>query len=155
MAERSMKKRPPNKLVAKVPGARELLRGPDAKMKAKIERAMLTERTIYLRQMAKDIDSLILMLTDTAKPSALWALAHELRCMGGTYGYVFLSEVAQILCQLIRHGTKDRPLPADVAQVFADAFMRGRALTGTYGAEDETVLVGLRKVAKQYVGSRA
>lgn len=155
MTKRSGNPRPANRLAAKVQGAQGLLRGPDRQMMARIELAIARERAIYLRQMAKDLDSLLQILADAGRPSALWPLAHELRCMAGTYGYAFLSDVAQILCQLICPGGEDQPLPPDVAEVFAAALTRGRVITGPYGAEDETVLAGLRKVAKRHSSQRA
>jgi len=148
---RAVVENPANHLLRKIPNP-EALRGvPDPILVTRIETAIARERATYLQEMSKDVQHLINLLTTGASPDRLWPLAHELRCMAGTFAYPFLTEVAQVLCGLIKkHQTQSR-LPPDIAEVFAHALQRARDHRGPFTDKQESVVGGLRKIAARPV----
>ncbi len=141
----------PNHLLAKVPNPEALHGGPDPVILMRLEAAIARERKAYLGEMNKEVGRLIDALRNAARPSELWPLAHELRCMAGTYAYPFLSQVAQVLCTLIKKHQTSSALPRDEAEVFAHALQRARRHKGPMEAKEEAVIQGLRKVVTQHL----
>lgn len=141
----------PNHLLAKIPNPEALQGRPDPVVLMRLEAAIARERKAYLGEMSKDVGRLIDALSNGARPSEMWPLAHELRCMAGTYAYPFLSQVAQVLCALIKKHQTSSALPRDEAEVFAHALQRARRHKGPMEAKEEAVIQGLRKIASQHL----
>lgn len=142
---------PPNHLIAKVPNPDALRGQPDPILMTRIEAAIARERQAYVQEMSRDVQHLIDLLKQNASPSLLWPLAHELRCMAGTYAYPFLTQVAQVLCTLIKKHQTLEHMPSDVSEVFAHALHRSRAHKGPCGTAEDSVINGLRKIAAQHL----
>jgi hypothetical protein len=143
----------PNHLIAKIPNPEALRGRPDPALLIRVEAAIAKERRSYLSEMAKDVQRLSELLVEEATPGELWPIAHELRCMAGTYGYSFLSQVANILCALVKKRQTLSRLPAEVTDVFAHALQRARNYKGAIEAREEAVIEGLRKIVAQHIGS--
>ena len=144
---------PPNHLIAKIPNPDALRGQPDPILMTRIETAIARERQAYLQEMSRDVQALIDLLKRNASPSALWPLAHELRCMAGTFAYPFLTQVAQVLCTLIKKHQTLQHLPSEVTEVFAHALHRARNHKGPCGTAEDSVINGLRKVAAQHLAA--
>lgn len=142
----------PNHLIAKIPNPEALRGRPDPVILMRLEAAIGKERKVYLAEMAKDVQRLIDALRSQTRPSELWPIAHELRCMAGTFAYPFLTQVAQVLCAMIKKHQTSSALPREEADVFAHALQRARHHKGPIEAKEEAVILGLRKVAAQHFG---
>ena len=143
----------PNHLIAKIPNPEALRGRPDPALLMRVEAAIAKERKSYLGEMAKDVQRLIELLISEASPGELWPIAHELRCMAGTYGYGFLSQVTNVLCALVKKRQTLVRLPTEVCEVFAHALQRARSHKGAVEAKEESVIAGLRRVVAQHIGS--
>lgn len=141
----------PNHLIAKIPNPEALRGRPDPVILMRLEAAIAKERKAYLAEMSKDAQRLIDALRSNTRPSELWPIAHELRCMAGTFAYPFLTQVAQVLCALIKKHQTLSVLPADEADVFAHALQRARHHKGPVEAKEEAVVLGLRKIVAQHL----
>ncbi|MFZ1989705.1 MAG: hypothetical protein WAW96_08020 [Alphaproteobacteria bacterium] len=141
----------PNHLIAKIPNPEALRGRPDPVIIMRLEAAIAKERKAYLGEMSKDVQRLIDALGKHVRPSELWPIAHELRCMAGTFAYPFLTQVAQVLCAFIKKHQTATSLPPDVAHVFANALQRARHHKGPIQAKEEAVIVGLRKIVAQHL----
>jgi len=139
----------PNHLLLKIPNPEALQGGPDPVILMRLEAAIAKERKAYLGEMSKDVGRLIEALRRGARPGELWPIAHELRCMAGTYAYPFLSQVAQVLCALIKKHQTSSALPGEEAEVFAHALQRAKGHKGPMEPKEEAVIQGLRKIALQ------
>ncbi len=87
----------------------------------------------------------------------MWPIAHDLRCMAGTFGYALLGEVARIFCGLIQDAkptTSTGPLPLEVSAVFAAALLRARDVTTPISTEEEAILLGLRTIVTREIKAR-
>jgi len=146
----NQRERQPNHLLRKIPNPDALRGAPDPILLTRIEIAIAKERSAYQHEMAKDVQRLIDLLGQGASPDKIWPLAHELRCMAGTFAYPFLTEVAQVLCGLIKKYQTQSRLPPDIAEVFAHALQRARDHKGPFTDKQESVIVGLRKIAARH-----
>jgi hypothetical protein len=140
----------PNHLLAKIPNPEALRGRPDPVILMRLEAAIAKERKAYLAEMSKDVQRLIDALRNHTRPSELWPIAHELRCMAGTFAHPFLTQVAQVLCALIKKHQTSSALPPDEADVFAHALQRARHHKGPMEAKEDAVIQGLRKIAAQH-----
>ena len=143
----------PNHLIAKVPNPEALRGKPDPAILMRLEAAIAKQRKAYLGEMSKDVQRLIDALQNHVRPSELWPVAHELRCMAGTFAYPFLTQVAQVLCAFIKKHQTATSLPPEVADVFAHALQRARHHKGPIQAKEEAVILGLRKIVAQYLAN--
>jgi len=141
----------PNHLIAKIPNPEALRGKPDPIILTRLEAAIAKERKAYLGEMTKDVQRLIDALRSHVRPSELWPIAHELRCMAGTFDYPFLTQISSILCALIKKHQTSSSLPPDEADVFAHALQRARHHKGSIQAKEEAVIAGLRKVVAQHL----
>ena len=141
----------PNHLIAKIPNPEALRGRPDPVILMRLEAAIAKERKAYLTEMSKDVQHLIDALRDNTRPSELWPIAHELRCMAGTFAYPFLTQVAQVLCALIKKHQTSSALPSQEADVFAHALQRARHHKGPVEEKEEAVVQGLRKIVVQHL----
>lgn len=147
----------PNKLLRKIPNPESLRQKPDLFLIQKLDAVVDRERQNYMPEMAKNVELLVRLLRERAEPSLMWPVAHELRCMAGTFGHSLLGEVARIFCTLIQQSenkTKLGKLPLDVAEVFAAGLLRARDVTGEFSKEEEAILLGLRTIVARELKAR-
>ncbi len=144
---------PRNHLLGKIPNPDALRGAPDPILLARLETAIEREKRAYQQEMSKDVQALIDLLHGNARPGALWPIAHEIRCMAGTFDYPFLTEVAQVLCMLIKKHQTMPALPVEVSDVFARALHRARNHMGELGEEEEKVVEGLQRIAIRHMAA--
>lgn len=144
---------PPNHLIEKVPNPEALSGQPDPVLLSRMEVAIQREKRAYEQEMAREVQSLIDLLQANARPGALWPLAHELRCMAGTFAFPFLTQVAQVLCMLIKKHQTMQHLPMEITDVFAHALHRARSHTGPLGDKEAQVIQGLQKIAVRHMAA--
>jgi len=141
----------PNHLIAKIPNPEALRGRPDPVILMRLEAAIAKERKAYLGEMSKDVQRLIDALHNGVRPSELWPIAHELRCMAGTFAYPFLTQIAHVLCAFIKKHQIAASLPPDAAEVFAHALQRARHHKGPMQPKEEAVVTGLRRIVAQHL----
>jgi len=148
----------PNKLLRKISNPEALRSKPDLYLIQKLDAVVARERQNYLPEMAKLVEGLVRLLREQASPSQMWPIAHELRCMAGTFGFELLGEVARNFCTLIQGNDQSKKkvetLPPDVSQVFAAALLRARDISGEYSIEEEAILLGLRTIVARELKAR-
>lgn len=138
-----------NRLLSKIPNPDALRGTPDPLLIARMKSAIAQEQIHYVREMRVDVDKLIGLLRSNATKGEIWPLAHELRSMAGTYSYLFLTHVTQLLCRIIQNYESEDQLSAEVSIVFADTLQRGALVSGAYSRENEVLLQGLRAVTQK------
>lgn len=128
--------------------------GPDEDALARAEAALAALDDDYLRWVQADVTALVgalAVLRQAAgaqwQPSAdrLYAIAHDIKGQGATFGYPLMSMLAQALCGLIAGAPGDRALLArSGALVAAMAEVVSARLSGDGGRRGRDLLASLR-----------
>lgn len=85
----------------------------------------------------------------SAAPRALFAIAHDLRGQGGTFGFPLVTDIAASLCTLLEEQERIDDTLSEAIQVHIDSLklVLGEPIRGDGGAQGAELLAGLRKVS--------
>lgn len=115
----------------------------------------------YLSELSEDIRALDALVASIAKAGAdergaildgIYSRSKRLRDLGKTFGYHLVTEVADLLCELIYRKQNDGTLVAHEIQTCALAvkLVGAKDFKGTKSEEAGSLLDGLRKVVNKH-----
>lgn len=145
---------PPNLLKMKVGDGRI---DPDAVAKA--ENAVLQLKDDFLEWVRQDLERLEAALTRAKQDGAarkthietLFAVSHDMKGQGGTFGYPLISRIGHSLCTMLERDGKDANLKVATAHVEAIRGVIVRNVTGDGGAIGQQIAEGLEAAASQHL----
>lgn len=148
----------PNPLRAKVSYGPD---GIDEKTLAKAEAAIAGLGDEFVQWIDQDIKAAQHKFDDAAElPEAerhhamgeLFAILHDMRGQGGSFGYPLITTIANGVCRFIESRSKYGPHEMDAVQLHIDALRMvvGERLSGDGGYVGEKMLKGLEKVLAKF-----
>ena len=125
--------------------------GIDQEQIARAEAALAALAVEYLAWAAADLEKMRALaerLADRADIERLYAVAHDVKGQGGSFGYPLMTAIADSLCRVLKTLQQaEAARPAIAAHLDAMALVLGERWAGGQGARGEALLLRLASMA--------